>query len=407
MNELLWGFASRGSAVLHRWPWWLRISLIYAAARFISYCIFEAVSRQQGVSPWGPAHPDYLHFIGIWDSAWYKEVFTSGYPQTIPRDANGTALQNPWAFYPLYPFVVRGISALTGLDWLVLAPAVSLLAGLGAALVIYLLFRRFAVAATATWGVIFFVTFPVSPILQVPYAESLSTLLIAGSLYLLVRRRYLWAIPVVVLMCLARPAGVPFAAVVAVHLALRWWRRRRGPQERREPFGGRELVKGTALLLASGAAAVAWPVIAWAVTGDVKAYTDTETAWRGGPLTLFKPWFDTGEQLFGRFWGTLVPIIVVLLFALYMNSKAVRAIGADLRVWCIVYFGYLLAVLQPQTSTFRMLLPLFPLALATAFVSRSRAYRGAVVVLFVLLQIVWVTWLWAWAQLPGGGDYPP
>ena len=24
-----------------------------------------------------------------------------------------------------------------------------------------------------------------------------------------------------------------------------------------------------------------------------------------------------------------------------------------------------------------------------------------------LLQIVWIVWLWAWAQLPGGGDYPP
>jgi hypothetical protein len=24
-----------------------------------------------------------------------------------------------------------------------------------------------------------------------------------------------------------------------------------------------------------------------------------------------------------------------------------------------------------------------------------------------LLQIVWIVWLWAWAPLPGGGDYPP
>jgi hypothetical protein len=54
-----------------------------------------------------------------------------------------------------------------------------------------------------------------------------------------------------------------------------------------------------------------------------------------------------------------------------------------------------------------MLLPLFPLALSAALISRSRAYRGAVVTMFVLLQIVWIVWLWAWAQLPGGGDYPP
>lgn len=406
-NDLLWGWVTAGAAMLGRWPWWLRITLIYAVARFISFCIFVAVARQQGTNPWGAAHPDYLHFIGIWDSDWYKGIFSNGYPQTLPRNAGGTVVENNWAFYPLYPFLVRAINALTGLDWLVLAPAVSLLAGLGAALAIYLLFRRIASVQAATWGVVYFVTFPVSPVLQVPYAESLSTLLIAGSLYLLLRRRYLWAAPVVVLMCMARPVGVPFAAVVAAHLLLRWWRGSRGPLERREPFGPRELAAGIVLLLVSTAAAFAWPVIAWLATGNRNAYTDSEMAWRGGPLALFKPWFDTGNFLFGPFWGTLAPIALVLLFALYLNTKAVRALGADLRVWCAVYSAYLLAVLAPQTSTFRMLLPLFPLALATALLSRSRAYRGAVVVLFVLLQIVWVTWLWAWAQLPGGGDYPP
>jgi hypothetical protein len=406
-NDLLWGWVSAGGTMLGRWPWWVRITLIYAVARFVSFCIFVAVARQQGANPWGPAHPDYLHFIGIWDSDWYKGIFTSGYPLTLPRNASGTVVENNWAFYPLYPFLVRAINALTGLDWLVLAPAVSVLAGLGAALVIYRLFRHITGVPAATWGVVFFVTFPVSPVLQVPYAESLSTLLIAGSLYLLLRRRYLSAVPVAVLMCLARPVGGPFAAVVAVHLALRWWRRNRGPLERREPFGAGDFIRGGVLLLVSAAAAFAWPVIAWLATGDANAYTESELAWRGGPLALFKPWFDTGTFLFGPFWGVVAPVAAVLLFALYLNSKAVRAIATDLRVWCTVYFVYLLAVLAPQTSTFRMLLPLFPLALATALVSRSRAYRIAVVVLFVLLQIVWVTWLWAWAQLPGGGDYPP
>jgi hypothetical protein len=54
-----------------------------------------------------------------------------------------------------------------------------------------------------------------------------------------------------------------------------------------------------------------------------------------------------------------------------------------------------------------MMLPFFPLALAGAALSRSRAYRGTVLVMFVLLQIVWVVWLWDWSELPGGGDWPP
>ena len=131
----------------------------------------------------------------------------------------------------------------------------SLLAGLAAVLVMDRLFRLFAPPGTALWGIIFFATFPVSAVLQVPYAESLNTLLLAGSLYLLVRQRYLLAIPVVLLLGLSRPAGVPFAALVLAHLALRLWRDSgfRGD--------GAALAKATGLALASLAAAAAWPVI--------------------------------------------------------------------------------------------------------------------------------------------------
>ena len=73
----------------------------------------------------------------------------------------------------------------------------------------------------------FFSTFPVSAVLQVPYAESLNLLLLAAALLLVVQRRYLLAMPVVVLMCLSRPTGVPFAAMVGL-LLLHRLRQRRG-----------------------------------------------------------------------------------------------------------------------------------------------------------------------------------
>ena len=124
------------------------------------------------------------------------------------------------------------------------------------------------------------------------------------------------------------------------------------------------------------------------------AYTQTETVWRGGPLELFVPWFDTGRFLFG-------PV------ALALTSSPVRRLGPEMQLWCAAYCLYLLAVLHPQTSTFRMMLPLFPLGLAAAGLSRSRAFRWSALGFFVLLEIVWVQWLWVWVQLPGGGDWPP
>jgi hypothetical protein len=371
-----------------------------------------AAALQQGVNPWFPPAPDYWNFITIWDGRWYAEAANNGYPSVLPLNANGGVAENSWAFYPLFPYLAKALGALSGLTALPALTAVAMVAGLGAALVVYKLFREYAGRTTALWAVTFFSMFPVSAILQVPYAESLNTLLLAGSLLLLVRRKYLAAIPVVLLMCLSRPTGVPFAAMTGLLLLHHVWRRfGRRPGAGSVPAAAvptlRELGSLAGLVVVSMAGAFAWPAIAWAVTGDPLAYTKTETVWRGDDLVPFKPWFETGQMLFGPVLGILAPFVFVALFALLMVSKPVRALGVELRLWCTCYMGYLLVFLQPQTSTFRMLLPLFPLALSAAWLSRSKAYRGTVVVMFFLLQIVWIVWLWAWAPLPGGGDYPP
>lgn len=394
-----------------QWPWWLQVSLVFVVARVVSACIFMAAAVHQGVNPWFPPAPDYWNFITIWDGRWYSQAADNGYPSVLPVDANGVVKENAWAFYALFPFLGRGLSAITGLGTLQALTAIAMVAGLGAALVIFKLFREAASRRTAMWGVIFVSTFPVAPILQVPYAESLNLLLLSGSLLLVVRRRYVAAIPVVLLMCLSRPTGVPFAAMLGLLLVWRLWQHFRPSENDDQPramaSSAPELLSLGALVLATGLGALAWPAIAWAVTGDPSAYTRTETAWRGHDLVPFKPWFDTGRMLFGPVLGVLAPFVFVGLFVLLMISKPVRALGTEMRLWCACYMGYLLVFLHPQTSTFRMLLPLFPLALGAALLSRSKAYRGTVVVMFVLLQIVWVVWLWAWAPLPGGGDYPP
>jgi hypothetical protein len=410
LNGLVRGSLASAAARAGKWPWWAQVACVYVAARIASACIFMAAALHQGVNPWFPAKPDYWNFINIWDARWYGEVILNGYPQVLPVDGSGNVTENAWAFYALFPMLGRAVSAMTGLAPALALTFIAMAAGLGAALVSYRLFRHKAARRTALWGVVFFSTFPVSPVLQVPYAESLNLLLLASALLLVIRRRYLWAMPVVVLMCLSRPTGVPFAAMVAGLLVYWLWQRSRpaAPDTHgAAAHNGRELFSLAGLAAVSAISALLWPAIAWAVTGDPAAYTKTETVWRGHDLVPFKPWFDTGIQLFGPVLGILAPFVFVAAFVLLMTSSPVVALGAELRLWCACYMGYLLVFLDPQTSTFRMLLPLFPLALSAALVSRSRAYRGAVVTMFVLLQIVWIVWLWAWAQLPGGGDYPP
>ncbi|ADX73780.1 hypothetical protein Asphe3_26600 [Pseudarthrobacter phenanthrenivorans Sphe3] len=401
-----WAVRARDAA--RAWPWWVQVTALYFAARLVSAFIFMAAALHQGPNPWFPAKPDYWNFINIWDARWYGRIITSGYPSVLPTDAAGNVQENAWAFYPLFPALAGGLSGVTGLPPAAALTLIAMLAGWGAALLVYLLFRQKVPHGPALWGVAFFATFPVSAILQVPYAESLSLLLLAAALLLVVRRQYLWAIPVVVLLCLSRPVGVPFAAMLGLILLSRLRDRFAGRKAvGRQQHGKGDLAGLTALTAVGGAMALAWPAAAWAATGDIQAYTKTETVWRGQDLVPFKPWFDTGVELFGPVLGLLAPFVFVAAFGAALFLAPVRQLGAELRLWCACYMGYLVVFLHPQTSTFRMLLPLFPLALGAVLVSRSRAYRWAVVVMFLLLQIVWIVWLWAWAQLPGGGDYPP
>ncbi len=404
----LWSRLASAGTRASRWPWWVQVGGLYLAARLVSAWIFMAAALHQGVNPWFPPKPDYWWFVNIWDARWYGEALQNGYPDILPTDAAGNVQENAWAFYALFPMLGRVVAGLTGMHPAFALTLIAMVCGLGAALVVYCLFRHRATHTTALWGAVFFSTFPVSPVLQVPYAESLNLLLLATALLFVVQRRYLWAMPVVLLMCLSRPTGVPFAAMAGLLLLYRVWQRRAGGVA-----GGAAAPTGSGLwslaglTVVSGIGALLWPAIAWAVTGDIRAYTKTETVWRGHDLVPFKPWFDTGIQLFGPVLGVLAPFVFVALFTLFMLSRPVAMLGTELRLWCCCYMGYLLVFLHPQTSTFRMLLPLFPLALSAALVSRSRAYRGTVVLMFVLLQIVWIVWLWAWAPLPGGGDYPP
>lgn len=398
--------AVRAASALQRWPWWLQVGVLYAASRLVSACIFMAAALHQGPNPWFPATPDYWNFINIWDARWYGRIVTGGYPSVLPTDDAGNVLENAWAFYPLFPALARALSGLTGLIPAASLTVIAMVSGLAAALAVYSLFRHKAPHGTALWGVAFFSAFPVSAILQVPYAEPLTVFLLAVALLLVIRRRYLWAMPVVVLLCLSRPVGVPFALMLGLLFILRLVARLRDTQPA-STAGIRELASLAGLTAVCGVSALLWPAAAWAATGDIEAYTKTETVWRGHDLVLFKPWFDTGTDLFGPVLGLLAPFVFAALFGLMLFSPPVVRLGVELRLWCACYMGYLLLFLHPQTSTFRMLLPLFPLALGAALLSRSRAYRGTVLTMFVLLQIVWIVWLWAWAPLPGGGDYPP
>jgi hypothetical protein len=377
----------------------VRVLAVYLASRIATTVILLSFAAAEAKNAWTSASPDYFSFANIWDGRWYQIVAGYGYPASLPSGDGIHVTENAWAFLPGYPAVVDAVMFVTRLPWEVAAVLVSFLAGAGAALVFYRLMRRVRLGRSAAlFAVVLFCVAPVSPLFQVAYAESLYTLLLVTALLLLVERRYGWLFPVVLAMAFTRPSGLAFALAVGMHVVYRWVRRRE------DPFPPRERILSLSLAVFSGLAGLAWPAIAAIGTGSWTAYTDTELAWRAPyigytHLVPFAPWFQGADWWASAMlglpgWiGVVTLIVIVALFAVLQFSPPVRRLGVDLRFWIAAYSLYLFAVFFPQSSTFRLLMPLFPLLGALAL-PRNRVYRVALVVLFLALQVGWVFLCW-------------
>lgn len=387
-------------------PWWVKVVVVFVLSRVVTTAIMLSFAARQLPNAWTGASPGYVDFASIWDGHWYYIISVVGYPSELPITDDGHVGESAWAFMPAYPAVVRLLMLVTGVDFPVVSVVVSVVCALGAALLFYKLMHLVLPGETALFAVVLFCVAPLSPILQVSYAEPMHLLLLVGALYLLLQRRYWMLLPVVAVMSLTRPSGLAFALALGLHVVYRFVRRRR------EEFPLRERISSVFATLFSGVMGLAWLGAAWAVTGSATAYTDTELAWRSAyigyqELVPFTPWLKAAGFWAGN-WDVPLPLLVVILVLVVVGffgalfTPWARRLGVDLRLWIASYGLYLLAVFFPQSSTFRLLVPLFP-ALGVLAQPRSPWYRIALVVLCIVGQFVWVDIAW-WVD---GYDWTP
>lgn len=377
--------------------------MIFAASRVVTTAIMVVFANLQGPTYWTAAKPDYFSFAAIWDSDWYRIVSIVGYPARLPVGSDGHVLQNAWAFLPGYPAVVRGF-LLVGIPFEYASVLVSVAFALGATLLFYKLMARVLPHGTALFAVVLFCTAPLSPIMQVGYAESMQLFFLFIALLLFQDRRYYLMIPVIAVAALTRPSGLAFAVMLLLHLVYRFVTRPR------DPFPWRERIAVVVTGLASALLGVLWPIVAWIGTGDPSAYTDTELSWRVGfigyqDLLPFAPWVQ-GFQWWARWLmvpqaeivGPIVLAVVVILFALVLFTPPLRRLGVEVRLWLAGYAVYLLAVFFPQSSTFRLFMPFAP-ALGSLALVRRPVYRVALVVFGIAGQVAWVGICWYYTDV--------
>ncbi|OZD53476.1 hypothetical protein CH252_11845 [Rhodococcus sp. 06-1477-1B] len=386
-----------------RLPVPMRIAIVYVAARLVTTGFFLLASALSGPGSRYGVAPSLGQLALGWDAQWYWLAAVSGYPVDLPIAAGGHVAENAWAFMPLYSYLSAGVGFLLG-SWGAGAVAISLAAGYGACLVLHAMLRERIGSSAAMWSVVFFACGPLAALFQVGYAEALFLFFLFLALRCVQRRRWSWLYLLVPAMGFTRPGILAFALFLGVYGIHRFLRRRTDPLPLRDiahlvALGGLSVVVG-----------FAWQVIAGIVTGDSGAYLATELAWRrnwlGDSGAGFIP-VDGFVQAAG-FWFTrwglgavtgyvFLALLVAAVTALLLFSPAVKKLGVEVRLWSASYLVYLLLVFFPQSSIFRLLVPISPLWGALA-VPRSRAWRLGVLALALIGQWWWIYNMYALAN---------
>jgi len=139
-----------------------------------------------------------------WDTVWYLKIAAFGYS---PQD--GT-----FAFMPLYPWLARGLGALTG-NYLLAALLISNLACLAALLLFYEVARgETRNKEVALWGTFFLVAFPSSFFLFTAYTDALFLALVLAAWLFARRDNWLVAGLLAALATLCRLQGALMSVVL-------------------------------------------------------------------------------------------------------------------------------------------------------------------------------------------------
>nr|WP_244320348.1 MULTISPECIES: mannosyltransferase family protein [Streptomyces] len=191
---------------------------LFACVRFAGILAVIVTNALRG-------HPLVRTLAHSWDSRWYLHIAAQGYGHKMWITPQG-AVQTDWAFFPLYPALIRALTTVLpltpGRAALLIAWLAAGVAAYGVYVIGHLLYGRgVATALVGLWAVM-----PHAVELTIAYTESLFAALAIWALYCVLKGRWLWAGALAAFAGLARPSGFAVAGAVALAAVYEAWRRR-------------------------------------------------------------------------------------------------------------------------------------------------------------------------------------
>ena len=178
--------------------------LITGYLGYVSFKLIEPLNKGNYV--WTYVPNKVLDIWGVWDSGFYLDIADNGY-STIISTVPATLNQANYAFYPLYPLIIRaGIQV--GITPLHMAIFVSNLFLLLASIMLFLVVKQEHSEKAAYNSIFFLYAFPTAFILSSVYTESLFLFLSITAFYFINKRSFLIASIFGTLAALTRSVGV-------------------------------------------------------------------------------------------------------------------------------------------------------------------------------------------------------
>lgn len=197
-----------------RYHWLTRPLLAFLITRLIVvFAAYLAEIAIPGVTGAGFYHADpqniFLDVWARWDSGFYLTIAKTGYTYTL-------GLQNPVAFFPLYPLLTHMVAPLVG-GALQAGVLLSNLFFFGALVFLYRLSElEFGDASTASRTVFYIGAFPTAFFFSAVYTESIFLFFSVATMYFARRRLWAWAALFGMLCTSSRIVGVLMFGIVGL-----------------------------------------------------------------------------------------------------------------------------------------------------------------------------------------------
>ena len=275
----------------------------WAGSRLI--VILSAVAAE-GIVPRNPrlipgSGGPILTSLTSWDGWWYLGIARSGY-----HAAPITGQYHDYAFFPLYPALVRLLSIATPAFDGLIAVLLSNVLFLVALWLLYRLTREVLDEERALWSAVLLCLFPFSWVFSIAYGESLFLALSLGSLLAAERGRAGWACVLALLAGVTRLPGT----LLIVPLALILWRRL--PERR-----------ALAWLIVVPVGAALYALYVYRLTGNPGAYGESAAAWGASGIGAAAGGQSLGAHLDPMLATFLATLLVYVFLLVYMRPDRI------------------------------------------------------------------------------------